>query len=349
MNGDRASIVYLDQFVWVRLLQGLAESDGLAVEVRDALVHLRTLGRIRVPLSGTHYLETWHRKDYRSLRELAELMREVSDYSSIAAVHVSQRFGIACALAALEGAPAPLAPTVVGRGVNHAFGSKTGRFRFVESLGTDGRVEGAELDVGDVFATRRQRDAFVALATSGSSEWEWINLAGDEQMFARFADGLDRSPEHRHGSEAAADEIRLRRWLQSEPRAAQRLEDLIIGQEMDRMAEEVYEVAALRRFDVAHWLGRAGRQGVRDFVAAVPTSDVLARLRHHLHRNPQHPIEQHDRSDLHMLANVVPHCDVVVTERRWAHAVIASGLARRYGTTMVSTLAGLLAELQRAS
>jgi hypothetical protein len=37
----------------------------------------------------------------------------------------------------------------------------------------------------------------------------------------------------------------------------------------------------------------------------------------------------------------VPYCDVVVTERQWARHINSSGLAKRYGTTVLHDLAEL--------
>ena len=37
----------------------------------------------------------------------------------------------------------------------------------------------------------------------------------------------------------------------------------------------------------------------------------------------------------------VPYCDVVVTERRWAHMIKATGLAKRYGTEAGHGIAAL--------
>jgi hypothetical protein len=54
-----------------------------------------------------------------------------------------------------------------------------------------------------------------------------------------------------------------------------------------------------------------------------------------------HPIDQHDLTDLQTLANVVPNCDVVVTERRWVHAVRQHHLDSLYGTRMLTSLGQL--------
>ena len=73
-----------------------------------------------------------------------------------------------------------------------------------------------------------------------------------------------------------------------------------------------------------------------------------ATLRYRKHRDLTHPWEQHDWTDVSALSVAVPYCDVVITERRWAHMIVATGLAKRHGTRAghgVAALEALFATL----
>ncbi len=61
----------------------------------------------------------------------------------------------------------------------------------------------------------------------------------------------------------------------------------------------------------------------------------MRRLRH---ANPQKQWEGNDLNDVMALSVVVPYCDVVVTERQWAHSVGVAKLDRRFNTTVISDL-----------
>lgn len=86
---------------------------------------------------------------------------------------------------------------------------------------------------------------------------------------------------------------------------------------------------------------------MRDLVDAVPSADAWSTLRFLKHRDANLPWEQHDWTDLWALPVAIPYCDVVVTERRWAHLAATGGLSRRYGTTVSSGWRAIENELGR--
>ncbi|OFB35881.1 hypothetical protein BA059_27460 [Mycolicibacterium sp. (ex Dasyatis americana)] len=137
----------------------------------------------------------------------------------------------------------------------------------------------------------------------------------------------------------------LRERLQGDEYLWKRLADLILTQELIRILDYIND--ACEELDVdPHRLFLADNpmETGRSFVDAVPVTNVLFRLRLHRHRDQGFPLEQHDRTDMGVLALAIPHCAVVATEKRWTHAARQAGLDRRYGTD----LCGSLAELDRA-
>jgi hypothetical protein len=175
-----------------------------AERVKNLLIAQRADDTTRVPLSASHCLETWHRRDERSRHELAALMRDVSRYDTLAPVHLMQQAGVEWHMAKLA-APDVEVPTpaslLLGRGVNHAFGSPTGHFRVVSSIADDSTPEGAPADVPQVL---------LHAARTGES-WEWFNLAGSAQFL--LLDGIEVRPEHRRGRFDVEAEMLLRQRL----------------------------------------------------------------------------------------------------------------------------------------
>jgi len=70
----------------------------------------------------------------------------------------------------------------------------------------------------------------------------------------------------------------------------------------------------------------------------IPSRWVECEMRRLRHANPQKQWEGNDLNDVMALSVAVPYCDVVVTERQWAHFVGVAKLDRRFNTTVISDL-----------
>ncbi|PVA35867.1 hypothetical protein [Mycobacteroides abscessus] len=328
-------LVYLDQNIWVVLLRGCQLGDSSAMKLKQRLIELRVAGLVAIPLSAPHYLETWHRRETTSRHALAGLMRDVTAYATLAPVHAVERAWVRSEIwRRCNRAAASPEDCVLGHGVNHAFGSPTGRFRVVSSIATDSQPEGPPAEV---------HPELLDVAKDGSEHWEWFNIAGPEELL--MMDGIDVRPEHRRGTADANYEMALRERLQHDEYARRRLDDFIVTQEFIRILDYInYECEELGIDPHGLFLADNPMEACRSFVDAVPITNVLCRLRTHRHRDHGFPLEQHDRTDMCVLGLAIPHCAVVATERRWIHAARQAGLDRRYGTT----LCGSLAELNRA-
>lgn len=66
----------------------------------------------------------------------------------------------------------------------------------------------------------------------------------------------------------------------------------------------------------------------------IPTAWVIAKLRDWKHRDSNLTWHQHDRVDLISLAIAMPYCDIVITEKLWAHLANVSKLSDESGTSL---------------
>ncbi|MGE2689071.1 hypothetical protein [Mycolicibacterium pulveris] len=234
-------------------------------------------------------------------------------------------------------ATTPLDHKMLGYGANHAFGTQTGRFRCVSSIAIGEQPEGPATDVPPEL---------LSVAKAGGEHWEWFNLAGDEELLTM--DGIDVRPEHRRGTADADYEMALCEQLQHDEYLRQRLFDLIVTQEFIRILDYIND--ACEEVDVDPnllFLTSNPKEACRSFIDALPVTNVHLRLRFHRHRDFGFPLEQHDRTDMCVLALAIPHCAIVATERRWTHAARQAGLDRKYGTDLCSSLAELDRALDR--
>jgi hypothetical protein len=335
-------VVYLDQNKWIELLRG--EKQKPVADVLDLLRRKVAEGSIVVPLSAAHYLETWHRQNWQSRHDLARLMRELSAYATVAPLHHLQCIEIERLL--LENFRSPncecdvpqISEQLVGRGVNHAFHSRTGRMRFVNNIASPGVQEGAPVaPPAELLATIEK------LKVLPGDPYEWWSLAG-------FADSLEYPEfetrgEHRRGSGQVDRELALAARLASDSWLRHRLDDFLMAEELIEVHDRINHFAFWHNADTTRlmqtWSSKGPEYGAF-LLNLMPTRVCMFHMRRAKHRNPQWPWQQHDATDLAALASAVPYADITVTERQWAHVFRTSRLGERFGTTVISKLSDLV-------
>lgn len=77
---------------------------------------------------------------------------------------------------------------------------------------------------------------------------------------------------------------------------------------------------------------------VERLLKEVPSKWAVRRVRH---RNVQQSWTASDLNDINALSGAVVYCDIVVTERQWAHHLNKEGLPQLHGTTVISDLKDL--------
>jgi hypothetical protein len=332
-----AYVIHLDQWVWVKLAVARREQSGIYWELFEQLAECRRRGIVELPLSAQNYLELWNRRSSESRRHVGAVMRDLSGYTTLRAVHEVQREETRRAHLRLR---AGLQTNelersyILGHGVNHAFGSAIGRYRFVESLAAEGVEEGVEVQAPDDF---------VQLAGRLTPEqWEWSNLVGVDIDYS--IPGIDYRPEHRLGDEYAAGrnavngEVDVRGAEQS--LRYRFLVNLALHGLWDYIVENFDGVEDI----TDHFRGPT--EGIR-FVNAIPTANVKVELEYRALTNPKYIFKQHDRGDVLDLALSIPYCDAVWPDAHWTHIAKAAKLADEHGTHFVQGPTDLIRVLDR--
>jgi hypothetical protein len=343
---DSKKIVYLDQNKWVELLK--AEKSGVDSPSLKAATALREAvhsGSIVVPLSAGHYLETWHRSNSKSRHDLARIMRELSKFSSLAPVHRVQRWEIDLALIQYLGFgsecmdSSAIQERVLGRGVDHAFASPTGRLRLVSNVASEGVPEGEPLE-----PEPKLLELLEQVRALPNDAYEWWSLAGNEDD-SMIHEGWDTRGQHRIGDSFAEQERALSDHLASNLKNKGKIDELIAAQDLVEISEDVNEAAADLGVEPHNVYGKlvemGGPEAVKGFLRAMPSVTVRYEARRLKHRNRQWSWQQHDHVDLASLAVAVPYANIVVTERQWAHLFKVAKLDRRFETCVISRLGEL--------
>lgn len=156
---------------------------------------------------------------------------------------------------------------------------------------------------------------------------------------------IEWRPEHRRGDDWASTDAARAAKL-DDARLWHRLRDALVTEDFVSLLDEFNSAAAEYGLDVAAFAAGL-RDGLLAFHDSLPSRTTLLSLQDARLRDRSRPTAQHDRTDLLGLMIAIPYCDVVFTERQWAHYANAAGLANRFGTTVVSDFNSLVEALAR--
>jgi hypothetical protein len=332
-------IVFMDQFAWVKLArQRTVPGDPDWQKFKE----LRDAGSATFVISAAHYLETWHRRDPESRRNLAAAMRDLSNYRCISPVQRVTDVEIECFLLRnfrpgnSGDSPVNPADRIFGRGVAHAFDSPTGRFRLVQRVHSQESEEGPPASYEDVERTKQ------LIALIPSEQYEWWSLAAPEEDTAAL--GLEFRSEHRRGSEFVASQEAKASWFKANPAEFRRVDRYVAAEIAMGLLESVNDIAERHGIDameIARWLVGQGPGNTMAWINQLPSTECQFHLEVAKMRNPEWKWEQHDYTDIASISGAFPYVDVMVIEKPWAHVVRTAKLDQKYGTRVTTDIAGL--------
>jgi hypothetical protein len=317
--------VYLDQNIWIKLARaayGYVDAD----DARDALMWLRGLvdaTLIIVPLSNAHYMETQaHYVEARRIR-LGIVMVEIAKLRTLAPPKRIVAWEIDQALARRFGRPAEVSPvSVVGFGVGHAFGERL------------------EVPVGrlldetiDEWAQRKVQAQYifeVGAITGVRGDGPMENLAAHNEISSRYAQG-----EHNLASKMCAAGI-----------TGTARDDVLLIDEIADISEVLDERLRVAQVTWSEFTA-LGRDGIASFLSDLPSRAVTLALRRERHRNPNERWKGGDLHDIAALSLAVAYCDIVVMEKHMHALLLRSGIAERFGTTLLRRASDLTDVLDR--
>jgi len=329
--------VYFDLNHWIGLAKALTGhpqgKDFLGV--LDACRAALFQGTAAFVLSGTIYAEMLKIKDPAQRLDLAHVMEELTDFSTLISREVVMECEISAMLDPVAKLPSPL-PNVplVGRGVRHAYGLSSG-IGIVNASGEDASDE-FHAELGDAPFERTMEEMFVKAERSmlrGPSDQE-------EDQALRAIGYLPEGP--RGVMENRAEQERnFKTRLDADPHWRRgRLRDLVSYRELEIEFQHMLPRALHERGLVLEDL-IMDDESARVFVCSMPTTKVAIEIKTAWHRNGQRNWTVNDIDDIDAMALAVPYCDVVVTEKACRHILTVAGLPERMGTAILDKLSEL--------
>lgn len=334
--------LYLDLNHWIQLAKA-------SVGHRHGRPHRGLLGRLTestragaviVPLSATHYMEMSLITDPGQRRDIAETMESISSFRTLLDQWLILRLEVEAMLDTRVGRrPEAYADLdLVGQGFGHA-------------IGINGQLE--------IHSRTKSRDELRATWPGGpvafDAELDRLQHISEQRMLRGPAD--DELPDlAKHGYNLDAFRQVARRRAQQEQEQADRFDadpQWRRGRIRDTIAArhlslEIIDLVTEGVFARDKTLTDAidGRDAVRSFVDAMPTSDVRVSLLVARHRNPQTKWSANDIYDLDALGTATAYCDIVATERHAARLLSVEGIASRLNTTVATSAEDVLRALE---
>jgi hypothetical protein len=322
--------IYLDQAKWIDLARA---ANGSPLGERFQTVGVVIAAAVEqshasFPLSAGHFIETWKKRRAVPRHELASIMATVSRSHAIASPHLLLPGELDRALQRRFGRPAILLPLrPFGLGIAHITGSDN-------APPVPEAMRAAVLSMRPELDDRELANAIDQILLSGPPHD--MPVAGIPQPPLEPAENFarDENEQVNRFIRYSADKETRRRGV-----AARELIGL----------REPLE-AAMRR--AAIWwddIIALGADGATDLMLDLPTRAPGLELMWRQHDNTQTTWKPNDMNDIGFLSTAVAYCDIVVTERKWTHMLNECGVARRFGTTVISDLVDLTELLVTAS
>ena len=325
--------IYLDQNKWVDLARS-ATGHSLGDRFADALAMARAAvaaGEVSFPLDMYRYWETSKRGDDRSRNGVVAVMRELSQQHTMSLPFGLLDSEIDDALQRRFGRPTdPRRRQVFGIGMRHI---------------ADGRLEWRDLDLS-------------ALPDGGASVPAGIRAQLSELLDEAIEEGLLRAGpatfrgvgfDHAasdHGQRFVDFENLVAAEIVKHKLTGDAINIAVRGTDIGDIRPALDE--ALERIGMTYdeFVAERGVAELIGFIDDLPTRYVTNVMRSAKHRQMQQKWEPNDFIDVVALPVAAVYCDVVFTEKQWAHHMKVD---LRYGTTIISDVADLVDVLVGAS
>ncbi len=327
--------VYLDQNKWVDLARA-ASGHPLGERFTDALAICRAgvaSGKVSFPLDMYRYWETGKRGRDRSRNDVADVMRELSRQHTMALPFGVLDQELDLALQCRFGRPErPRQQQVFGIGMRHM---------------SEDRMQWPELDLSALPDRGGSAPAgFRAqLADAVTEVLEEELLRAGPATFRAL--GFDHAASD-HGR-FVDFENRVAAMIAQQRLTGDAIDQAVRGTDLGDIRPAL--VNALDRIEMTYdqFMGASTVHELVAFIDDLPTRYVTNVMRSAKHRQNQQKWEPNDFIDIVALPVAAVYCDVVVTEKQWAHRMRQGKVDQRYNTMLLNDVADLTDVLVNAS
>ncbi len=342
----QAALVYLDLNHFIYLARVRAGDDSVPSgypALLDAAMSARRDRRAIFPLSSEHLWEMGGIKDPTQRRNLADVMEELSGFHYLLGRPEIAQLEIEAGIEEIYGETSPLPPVPLVRPTfGWAFGMRGG------VTIRDGNGKDASRTARDAMGVEKY-DQFMRIANY-TIERHMLEGPSDEELLT-LREQYGYAPEvAREGHRSRLSfELELSERLRENPRWRRgRLRDVVSAREI------IHEwLDAINRVNEDRDRGRrpvlafSDNDRVRQFMAAMPHTQVAISIKTRYHRDPGHRWTTNDITDIDAVSVAYAYCDAVFTDKAIRAALANSKELRAIATFLPRTpteLAGWLGQ-----
>jgi len=310
-----SKIIYLDQNKWIDIARAFyGREDGEKyLPILQTLQDKVNSGDIIVPISAVHIIETARNENKERRERLANFIADLSkSYGILPYISVRQQEIENAILIKLgQASKHNIAEIAINRGVAHMLGMELPENVF-------------SADYEKFLIKVNQLEKFVATMMIDFISRELVSELRQEDI-----DGIaDYEKSRRLKNEELSKEMRLRLAIME--MAYDRLFPVIIEQ-LKKMGVDPKPFADSFT-DIEDW---------KRFFFSMPTMDIWINLHVLRDSDKGKAVHRNDTNDMAFLSIAVPYCDIIVTEKYWAHQLISNGYDKKYNTTILTDLTEL--------
>lgn len=317
------SIIYLDQWVYVNLLQACVGSPTVNPEYEEIckiIIESSQKDNNKFPFSSVHFIESMNRVNLSSRKELLKFIFDLSKFYSIKpfyqVINMEVRNAI---LKSLNVKPMDLSDYVCNDELFNFFGGK------MEIKPNEPNKENPDeiKEIKEKLSSEFKNSEFMANALC---ENQTIFDGGGFQRAQNFINEFNRSKEQAYSH----PDKTMRKKI-----STARIFKLFIQDEIIKVCSEYNLDSSVKKNIFSDENSR------EEFLKSIPTVYVFQFIYDILDKDRNHTIESNDIWDLTYLAVAVPYCDIVVTERRWSNILNEGQIGEMYGTKIISKIKDL--------
>lgn len=309
--------IYLDQNKWVDIARAYhGREDGNQYEnVKNLILKNSHSDKWKFPVSVVHLLETFSRKEADSRIKLSEVITKVSSRLSILPYFDIEEDELCNAFKKLIGqTPESLKEKVIRNDIFTSVGLS------FEDLVV--KAEDTEVKQHIENYIHSNPDILFNLFSLGRNINEIDEDRKEDEMLALNLEAdrknLEKVPEQYR--------LKLLRWRYFEFRFLPMIPSIENKLQISR--EKTKSLLA--------------NGGINDLYENIPTFDVRSKLNYSRFKENSKPVDRNDVKDLAFLSMALPYCDVIVTEKSWAHYIRLNQLDKKYNTKVFTNVNELM-------
>jgi hypothetical protein len=333
MSSNDPIVVYLDLNHWYALGAALAGNRPDHVAIAQKLKDQVDQGRLVFPLSSVHYMELTENPREHQRREAADAMDQLSQYVTIASVGKIIDEELALEFNRRFGRPAfPVKVQKFGVGVGFAFGEE--KHLRLQNVPEDQRtvIEARlGLPIEDFEAAVNTLLEYSMLTTPSADRGQIPGY--DPYAARRVAD-----------TELTSFQV-MQQTLRTDPDISKRPLDAVCARQLSFEILDNYTHALINAGFTKSSPMRS-KEELTDFLMHLPSRRVAAMIQLHYLQDIDRQWTINDLRDIHALSVAIPHCDVVVTDKKaWDAAANRAKLGTEFNTEIFCRLTDLVAHL----